>query len=154
MRRCQHPRIVPLLGVAIEVGGRCWAAARSNVTCEPGDGGCQFLRTCLLVSSACWQLFRCSPCFALCLQGSLLLVAMEWMRGGSLLQALQPPGDKRLRWAERCVVCVCYAVPYVVEPPSICLHSLKCTNVKKETWFPCECVPAGVARWRWTLQRH
>ncbi|PSC74771.1 serine threonine-kinase [Micractinium conductrix] len=51
MRRCQHPRIVPLLGVAIE--------------------------------------------------GSLLLVAMEWMRGGSLLQALQPPGDKRLRWAER-----------------------------------------------------
>ena len=94
LRRCAHPRIVPVYGVAVQVSWRrCGDRARARAC-----GVCTPSASCLVRPA--WL-----PGLAASIhpQGQLLMVAMRLMLGGSLRMALRDP-DRRaqLRWEAKC----------------------------------------------------
>jgi hypothetical protein len=114
LAQCRHERIVPLLGVAIEVRRCCWLllAAAGLATVPPACGfGSGSSRAesrqsePFAVPSPC----ACPPCHALlccaAVQGKALMVATQLMRGRSLRAALRDPRTQpMLRWAARCAL--------------------------------------------------
>ena len=148
LRQCAHERIVPLFGVAVQVGGLLKPAGQVQChgrgAAHPADG----------------------PLSAALPQGRLLMLVMGLMRGGSLRAALQRP-DRRpaLQWYARCEFRTCsMSNEQQCRAPSAglvdqCLGpgACSCCMFRSSpliemprhlllTWS------AGGARWRWTLQ--
>lgn len=113
LRACSHPQIVPVYGVALQVGG----SAGSGAVCKPRDsradrrvlrslpaaGGCRAAQCCGMWrdgTTPCACVLR--PSFLARAQGQLLMVAMQLMLGGSLRAAvLDPDRHEELSWGAR-----------------------------------------------------
>ena len=103
LRQCTHARIVPLYGVATQVG------ALSACAMHSASGSCTALH-CTALSGESWQ--KAALDLLLChvdgrrmaLQGNLLLMATRFMRGGTLKAALTDlEARQHLRWHARWV---------------------------------------------------
>ena len=104
LARCIHPRIVPVLGVAVHVRATCRARhlpARPLWLFGPACGVCPNVHPRQLAESLANYLTQSLAKFHY-LQAELIMVAMELMLGGSLRAALtNPNGQDELRWHNR-----------------------------------------------------